>query len=300
MTPTPASQHRLGILLTACAALSWSSSGLFTRLIAADLMTMLFWRGIVAGTVILGLFLVLERGRAFAILGRLRWAALGVAVFSAASMISGISSLRYTTVADAMVIYATVPFVTAGLAYLYIGERPTVSTLVASFVALCGVGIILYGAEMGGSLLGKALAGGMTLSTAIFTVIMRRHREVPMLPAMGASAWVCSLAVWPLAQPMGIAGADFAMCVLFGVVQSAAGLTFYAFGSKRIPAAEATLMAALEVPFTPFWVWLFLNETPTLQTLIGGAVVLLALFGHIVMQFRSHPRDGVEGFPIQS
>jgi len=299
MTPSAASQHRLGILLVACAALSWSSSGLFTRLISADVMTMLFWRGIVAGAATFGLFLVLERGRALAILSRLRWAALGVAVFSATGMITGISSLRLTTVADAMVIYATVPFVTAGLAYLYVGERPTAPTLVASVVALCGVGIMLLGAELGGSLLGKALAAGMTLSMAIYTVIMRRHREVPMLPAMAASAWICSLAVWPFAQPMGIGTADLAMCALFGVVQSATGQIFYAFGSKRIPAAEATLIAALEVPFTPFWVWLFLNETPSLQTLIGGAVVLAALFGHIVTQFRTNPRAGADTFPVQ-
>jgi len=86
---------------------------------------------------------------------------------------------------------------------------------------------------------------------------------------------------------------------LFGVVQSATGQIFYAFGSKRIPAAEATLIAALEVPFTPFWVWLFLNETPSLQTLIGGAVVLAALFGHIVTQFRTNPRAGADTFPVQ-
>jgi drug/metabolite transporter (DMT)-like permease len=38
-------QHRLGLILVACAALAWSSAGFFTRLIPNDLMTMLFWRG---------------------------------------------------------------------------------------------------------------------------------------------------------------------------------------------------------------------------------------------------------------
>ena len=44
--------------------------------------------------------------------------------------------MRYTSAADAMVIYATVPFITAALAYVFIGEKPTRSTLVASAVAL--------------------------------------------------------------------------------------------------------------------------------------------------------------------
>ena len=47
-------------------------------------------------------------------------------------MITGIGALRFTKAADAMVIYATVPFMTAALAYLTIGERPSRSTLITS------------------------------------------------------------------------------------------------------------------------------------------------------------------------
>ena len=201
-------------------------------------------------------------------------------------MITGIGSMRYTTVADAMVIYATVPFMTAGLAYLFIGERPSRSTMAASLVALIGVGIMLWGAEAGGSLFGKLLALLMTLSMASFTVIMRRHREVAMLPAMGASAWITTFVCFWFAAPLSVSAQDFGLIALFGVVQNAAGLAFYTFGSKRVPAAEATLIAALEVPFTPLWVFLLLGETPSPQTLAGGAVVLAALFGHIVAEFR--------------
>ena len=46
MTAAEQKNHRLGLALVALAALAWSSSGLFTRLISADLMTMLFWRGL--------------------------------------------------------------------------------------------------------------------------------------------------------------------------------------------------------------------------------------------------------------
>ena len=61
------------------------------------------------------------------------------------AMISGIGSIYYTSVADAMVIYATVPFVTAGVAYVFIRERPSMTTLVASAVAFLGVLVMLSG-----------------------------------------------------------------------------------------------------------------------------------------------------------
>jgi drug/metabolite transporter (DMT)-like permease len=195
-----------------------------------------------------------------------------------------------------MVIYATVPFMTAGLAYLFIGEKPTRSTMIASVVALAGVGIMLWGSQPGGSLFGKMLAVLMTFSMAAFTTLMRRHREVPMLPAMAASAWLCSAGCWAFAAPLSITARDLGLTALFGVLQNGMGLALYTFGSKRVPAAEATLLAALEVPFTPFWVWLFLGETPPPQTQLGGLVVLIALFGHIAMEFRGKTASDPEPF----
>jgi drug/metabolite transporter (DMT)-like permease len=282
-------QHRIGLILAASAALCWSTSGLFVRGISADLMTMLFWRGLFSGSAVFALFFFIERGQSFAVLRALRWPALGVALLSAMSMIAGISALRFTTVADAMVIYATVPFVTAAMAYVVIGERPSRSTLIGSTVALIGVGVMLWGAKMGGSLLGQFFAVLMTLGMAGFSTIMRKHRDVPMLPAMAASAWLCSLACVWFADPLSISTHDLLLCAAFGIVQNASGLALYTFASKRIPAAEATLLAALEVPFTPLWVFVFLGETPSIQTLVGGGIVLAALTMHILSEFRRRP-----------
>lgn len=282
-------QHRIGLLLAAGAALCWSTSGLFVRGISADVMTMLFWRGLFSGSAVFALFFLMERGRSLAVLRSLGWPALGVALLSAMSMIAGISALRFTTVADAMVIYATVPFVTAALAYVVIGERPSRSTLIGSAVALFGVGVMLWGAKMGGSLLGQFCAVLMTLGMAGFSTIMRKHRDVPMLPATALSAWLCSLTCFWFAAPLSISMNDFLLCAAFGIVQNASGLALYTFATKRIPAAEATLLAALEVPFTPLWVFVFLGETPSVQTLVGGGIVLAALSMHILSEFRRRP-----------
>ena len=298
MTSAQQKNHRIGLALVAAAALSWSSAAIFTRLIGADLMTMLFWRGIFSGSTVFIVFLLIERDNCWTVLKSLRWPTLAVALLSAGGMITGIGSFRYTSVADAMVIYATVPFVTAALAYVAIGEVPSRSTLIASTAALCGVGVMLWGTELGGSLFGKFLAVLMTLCMASFTTIMRRHREVPMLPAMAASAWICSFICFWFADPAGISQTDLLLCVAFGVLQNGAGLAFYTLGSKRVPAAEATLIAALEVPFTPLWVFLLLGETPLPQTLAGGSIVLVALLLHILAELRSRSKVLSEPFSV--
>lgn len=264
----------------------WSLSGLFMRAIEADLMTILFLRGLVSGTTVFVFFLVVERGRSWSILKAMRWPTLLAAVFSAVSMMSGLGSLYYTSIADSMVIYATAPFITAFLAYFYIGEKPSRATIAASTIAFLGVLYMVTDSQGSGSMLGKGLAVVMAITVACLAVVMRKHREVSMLPAMAASAWLCSLSTAAFASPLSAGATDLGLIAAFGIVQNGIGLALYTFGAKRIPAVDASLLTALEVPFTPLWVWIFMNEVPSQATQIGGAVVLTALLGHIYAEVR--------------
>ncbi len=291
MNEAASPQHRLGLMLVALAALFWSTSGIFVRLITADLMTLLFLRGVFSGSAVMLVYLLLEGKPGLIRLKSLPLPVFAVAALSAMSMISGIGSMRYTTVAESLIIYATVPFITAAFAWIFVGEVPSVRTLVASLIALGGVAFMLKDAAWDGSLFGKGLAVLMTLGMASMTTIMRRHQNVPMLPAMGLSAWMCSFVTFWFAAPLSVGAQDLLLVALFGVVQNATGLVLYAIWSRKIPAAEATLIAALEVPFTPLWVWIFLGEAPAGAVLIGGAIVMAALFGHILTEIRPRSRS---------
>src|SRR5215510_3569858 len=98
-----AAQHRLGLALVALAALFWSTSGIFVRLIGADLMTMLFIRGIFSGSAVMLVYLLLEGKAGLYRLKDLRAPVFAVAACSTLGMISGIGSLRYTTVAESLI-----------------------------------------------------------------------------------------------------------------------------------------------------------------------------------------------------
>jgi drug/metabolite transporter (DMT)-like permease len=286
MTLSEQQHYRLGVTYVALSALMWSLSGLFMRSIETDLMTILFLRGIVSGTTVFLIFLAIERGRAWRVLAAMRWPTLAAAVLAALSMMSGLGSLYYTSIADSMVIYATVPFLTAGLAFVFIGERPSRATLIASAVAFAGVVYMVTDTQGGGTLLGKGLAVIMSLTVAMLAIVMRKHRDLQMLPAMAAGAWLCSVVMVWFADPFSVSLSDVGLIAAFGVVQNGMGLALYTFGAKHIPAVDASLLTALEVPLTPLWVWIFMNEVPSQATQIGGAVVLLALFGHIFAEVR--------------
>ena len=53
-------------------------------------------------------------------------------------------------------------------------------------------------------------------------------------------------------------------------------------GSRRIPAADSTLIVALDIVFGPALVWAVFGEAPTTAGLVGGAIVFVAVVANVV------------------
>ncbi len=279
-------QRYLGWVLVSLSAVAWSTAGFFTRLIDEDVWTMLFWRGVFGGLAFAVMTAVHHRGKVAQAYMSLGVMGILLAVISGFGMIAFIGSLMLTTVADVYVIYATVPFITAGVAWLILRERSSVGVLAASLLAIVGVVVTLSGASYGGSLLGQFVALLMTLTMALLAVILRWKRDIPIMPAMGLSAWVAAFVAFWFCDPLDVSSEDLVLLAVFGVTQSALGLVLFGLGSRMIPAAEATLLTALDVPLAPLWVWLAFGEVPGGPTLAGGGIVLTAVAGHIWLELR--------------
>jgi drug/metabolite transporter, DME family len=69
--------------------------------------------------------------------------------------------------------------------------------------------------------------------------------------------------------------------------QMGIGLILFTGGVRLIPAAEAGLMSILESILSPLWVWFALTETPSADTLVGGAIVLGAIVVHTLVDWRA-------------
>ena len=82
---------------------------------------------------------------------------------------------------------------------------------------------------------------------------------------------------------------DGGIAMGMGVFQVGAGLILYTLGSRSLPAAELALLSLAEVLLGPLWVWLFIGETATLNTLTGGAVLLAAIAGNALSGKRRRP-----------
>lgn len=275
------SPRHLGIVLVTLSTLGWSLAGLFTRLVTADAWAIVGWRGVFSGLFVALWVAWREPGgvvRAYLRIGAAGWL---LAAVSTVGTITYVASLRATTVADVMVIYATAPFISAAAAWLLIREAPARSTMVAATVALAGVAIMVGGSGFGAALLGDLLAFAMTISMALLTVLSRRHRTISMIPATGLSAIQLAIIGFLMTAPFALPAGEIAILAVFGLTQ-ATSFALYIEGARRLAPAESSLIAAIDVPLGPFWVWLIVSEIPPLATVIGGAVVLAAVVGDIV------------------
>ena len=51
------------------------------------------------------------------------------------------------------------------------------------------------------------------------------------------------------------------------------------------------MLTLLETIIGPVWVWLVIGEEPGIRTLLGGSVVVTALFIHALWRFRKTRQD---------
>ena len=279
------SPHLRGFLLVTASAVAWSTAGLFTRLIPLDAWTLAAWRGILGALGLAAVMTLIPGAGSWRSLRRLGGLGWFFVLQSVAGMIFFLTALRHTTVAHVAVIYATAPFIAAGLEWLVMRERPGIGAVASSAIALAGVALMVGWAREGGAL-GDLLAFGMTLTMAVAMIIARHFPEMPFLPASGMSALLSGVVAWPLGSALQVTPHDLVLLALFGVATFAVGLPLFTLGARHLPAIETALIGALDAPLAPLWVWWACAEVPSRTTLIGASVVFGAVGLHLVLESR--------------
>ena len=190
-------------------------------------------------------------------------------------------ALTLTSVAYVLVTMALGPVITALFSRIFLRFTLPWSTWLAIVVAGLGVAV-MFGGESGDgfALTGVLVACCVPLAGAAnWTVLqrVRRQQHIDMLPAVLIGAIVSALFTLPLAWPLQASGHDLGLLALLGSVQLALPCLLVVRLSRHLPAAEISLLALLEVVFGVAWAWWWAGEQPSLNVLLGGGMVLLAL-----------------------
>lgn len=271
-----------GMVLVVLAGILWSLQGLIFRQIdTAGTWATLFWRSVGMVPVLLcflgwragGVPVALVRGVGLAgVLGGLGL----VAAFAGA-----IYSIQSTTIANAVFLFAVSPFLTAILGQIVLHERVRRGTWAAMALGMVGIFLMVREGLTVGAMAGNVAALLSALGFAVFTVSLRWKGVADTLPSVLLGG-VFSIAVGAavagqLGQPLAVPVADALWAMGMGAGTLTGGMILYTLGSRVVPAAELALLSNIEVVLAPILVWLFLGETASTATFVGGTVVVAAV-----------------------
>ena len=280
--------RKLAILLMIASSVVISFSGLIVRILEVGPLVMNFYRGMFLMCAVMVLLVVRYRGATIVRVISVGWSGIIAGIMLAAAAITFLQSLTHTTVANTLFVLAAIPFVTTGLAWIFLKERPNSATLITMVIAFAGIVIMIGEGFTIGAAYGNVMALLTTLSFSIYAVLVRRNRQVDMLPAILISTLIIMVVVALMRQgELEISRQDLWLCLLWGGVMSGFTSACFIVASRHIVAAELTIFMLLEFALGPVWVWLFVNESPSRWTLVGGALVICAVLGRSFAEFRS-------------
>jgi drug/metabolite transporter (DMT)-like permease len=256
------------------AGVLWSLSGVVTKSLPLDSLTIAFYRGLFAG---LALLPWIERREWV-----FRPLMVPVGIIFGAMTGLYLGAVKSTTAANAIDLQYTATFWMIPLGALFLGEMPDRRSLTGILIAMIGIGVIVGWGYDGRPNEWKGIALGLAsgVAYALVAIGMRGLRSLHPIWLSASlnliGALTLSLAILFITGhgPMIPTGSQTLILSAFGVVQMAIPYILFAAGLRSIGAAEAGLIALIEPILNPIWVLLVVGEWPTLPTLAGGTLLL--------------------------
>lgn len=269
-----------------------SFGGLILRSIEdADVWQINFYRSVALVICVWIMLLLRYRRTAVQQLRKIGKPGLIAGALQAGAGVCFLQALTNTTVANTLFTLSAIPFLSAGLAWLFLREALQTSTLLTMVVAALGITVMMADGFGSGSLYGN----GMALLTAFlfssYAIIVRQHRNIDMLPVLMVAGLIIVVVAGILRwDDLGLSLYDIVLCFILGGVLSGFANALFIVASRHLVAAELTLFMLLEFALGPIWVWIFINEVPTEWTIFGGSIVISAVVLRALFELRRDMR----------
>jgi len=267
-----------GPILVFMGALSLSFGGLIVKSFeGATLWQILFWRSIFFSLTILAFLIITYKKKLFN-----SFYLSGLPGFIGGVVLSFgfcgyVIAMYSTTVANTNFIISLQILFLAIFGYFFLKEKISSVTLLSIVLAITGV-LIMVGNSLGpGEMTGNLAAFSMPITFAVLIMIVRKFPSVDMVPAQFVAGICCCLIGYALSNKLMISYHDIFLGFLAGFFQVGFGFIFITIGARTTPSAMVGIIMLSESVLGPIWAFLFASERPSMFSLIGGAVILLAV-----------------------
>ena len=237
----------------------------------------LFWRSLFFMLAIVIFLLLTYKKQAFSIIKKSGFPGIIGGVFLSTSFVGYIFAMTETTIANVVFIISSQTLFLAVFGYFFLKEKISLRSFIAIILAVSGVILMVGDSISGGSLIGNLAALLIPINFSILIIIIRKHPDLDMLPAIFYSGVLSAIYGFILSESLTISYKDLGLSFLLGVPQLAFGFIFVTIGSRTTPAATVGLLMLTESIFGPIWGWLIYNEMPPTSVFIAGAMIITAV-----------------------
>ena len=278
-----------GIALSLIGVLVITPDSLFVRLIDLSSLELLFYRGLIPFFCLLILLTFLYKKKIFKKIVFIGLPGLFYAILIALGNFTFVISLENTNVANTLIMIALTPFATAILSAIFIKENPGKRMWFIIISCFLVVLFIFYDSFQGNRLYGDLFG----LLAAIFVggaaVVVRYSKSFDFLPALLFAKlltfFIPLFLINSFPNSLSLDFKNLFLVIAMGICLFIP-LTCITIAPKYIPAYEVEIFFVLETIIGPIWVWLIINEEPTIKTLIGGIVIILLILTHTFLELK--------------
>ena len=277
--------HQKGILLAFIGVMLLTPDSLLIRLITVDTWSLLFYRSLIPGLFLLLCVIVYTRKNFFKFFFNAGKYGLLNSVFITASNIFFILALQNTNVANALVMVSLVPLIAAIISFIFLKERLDIITNTAILLCLIAVIFIFYDSIGSGRILGDIFGVLTAVAVAGSLVTIRSAPTKNFIPSyvMGKLGTALFASLLVTSFVIGSLDLSYIFLMIFTVGFSFILITF---APRFISASEVGLFFLLETALGPIWVWWFISEVPSFNTIVGAIFIVFIIFLHSVYMLK--------------
>lgn len=269
------SPRTLGIGLAAGGMFIVSTDSLITRAAEVSGFTVTFWFGMFVAPAML-VSMMLMGHRPSGIVRQIDRPMLLSAILQAGSSTCFIFAVKNTSISNVVVIIAAAPIVASLIAWIAIRERTAPRVWAGIALSMFGIGIVMSGSFGGGGVSGDLLSVLAITFWSTNLIVWRAHPTMNRFLAVGLAGIVMAVISLAEADLLGHSFDTYLLLFAMGSITGPLGRIAMATATRYIPAAEVSLFTPIETLAAILWAWIFFDETPSVATYIGGAVVGIA------------------------
>ena len=276
-----------GSLLAFIAVIFITPDSLFIRLSNVDTWGLVFYRGIIPFfTVFLGMLIIYKLNFFKILLSSGYHGLIYVGTFSITN-ITFVVSIQNTNVANTLVMIATAPMLSAILGAFFLKEPPDKKTWISIIITFTAIIYIFSDSLKLGNFYGDILGFITAIGLAVGAVTIRSAKSKNLVPAaVVGKLFVATFALFFI-ESFVLENKDLIIVPLMCILCVAIPFVLVTIAPRFIPAAEVNLFFLLETIIGPIWVWMIIKEQPSVETLYGGAVIIITIATHSFLKLRN-------------